>query len=168
MGKEIQDKGHHPLVGGKNGTRGNMAAINAVRNTPEKNKALNVSAGISCGKARRRRKAMREIARTMLDTELRANDELRKLLNDRGFEDFTEAAAIILAQMNKARNGDTEAAKFLRDTSGQRPADQLAIGNLEDKPFETLDLTALSNDELQELISVRRSAYTSYLGKQND
>lgn len=103
----------------------------------------------------RRRKAMREIARTMLDTELQANDELRQLLDERGFKDFTESAAVLLAQLNRARNGDTDAAKFLRDTSGERPADQIAIGNLEDRPFETLDLSSLSDADLKKLIELR-------------
>jgi hypothetical protein len=113
--------------------------------------------GSATREARRLRKTMREIARTMLDTELRANDELRAQLDDRGFEDYTESAAILLAQLNKARNGDTEAAKFVRDTSGQRPADQVAIGNLEDKPFESLDLSSLSDAALQRLINARKS-----------
>ena len=98
---------------------------------------------------------MREVARTMLDTELRTNDKLRDELNDRGFQDFTEAAAVLLAQLNRARAGDTEAAKFLRDTSGQRPADQVAIGNLDDKPFETLNLSELTEADLHRLIELR-------------
>lgn len=113
----------------------------------------NASAGAT--ETARRRKAMREIARTMLDTELQANDELRQLLDERGFKDFTESAAVLLAQLNRARNGDTDAAKFLRDTSGERPADQIAIGNLEDRPFETLDLSSLSDADLKKLIELR-------------
>lgn len=126
--------------------------------TPEELRALSVKGANAANAARRRRKAMREIARTMLDTELRANDELRGVLADRGFEDYTEAAAILLAQLNKARNGDTEAAKFIRDTSGQRPADQVAIGNIDDKPFESLDLSSLSDAALQRLINARSCA----------
>ena len=123
--------------------------------TKEEQVAQSVKGGKACGEARRRRIAMREVARTMLDTELRANDLLRQELEDRGFKDYTEASAVLLAQLNRARAGDTEAAKFLRDTSGQRPADQVAIGNLDDKPFETLDLTSLSDSDLNRLIELR-------------
>nr|DAM26874.1 MAG TPA: hypothetical protein [Caudoviricetes sp.] len=126
--------------------------------SPEELRAISTQGAKAANTARRRRKAMREIARTMLDTELRANDELRGVLADRGFEDYTEAAAILLAQLNKARNGDTEAAKFIRDTSGQRPADQVAIGNIDDKPFESLDLSSLSDAALQRLINARSGA----------
>ena len=126
--------------------------------SPEELRAISTQGAKAANTARRRRKAMREIARTMLDTELRANDELRGVLADRGFEDYPEAAAILLAQLNKARNGDTEAAKFIRDTSGQRPADQVAIGNIDDKPFESLDLSSLSDAALQRLINARSGA----------
>lgn len=105
--------------------------------------------------ANRRKKAMREVARAMLETELCADDELRQELQDRGFRDYTEAAAVLLAQLNRARAGDTEAAKFVRDTSGQRPADQVALGTFDDLPFEQLDLSTLPDSALQHLIEQR-------------
>lgn len=123
--------------------------------TPEEERARNVAGGRAAAEARRRRKAMREVARTMLETELCANDELKKELEDRGFRDYTEAAAVLLAQLNRARAGDTEAAKFLRDTSGQRPADQVAIGTFDDLPFESLNLTELTDEQLLHLIEQR-------------
>jgi hypothetical protein len=129
--------------------------LNPGERTEEETYAINAAGGRAAAEARRRRAAMREVARTMLDTELRANDTLRHELEDRGFQDYTEAAAVLLAQLNRARAGDTEAAKFLRDTSGQRPADQLAIGNLDDRPFETLDLSALSDEDLNYLLEQR-------------
>lgn len=123
--------------------------------TEEESHAISVAGGIAAGQAKRRRKAMREIARTMLDTELRANDELRKELGERGFKDYTEAAAVLLGQLNRARAGDTDAAKFLRDTSGERPADQVAIGSFDDLPFESIDLSELSDKDLVRLVEQR-------------
>lgn len=101
---------------------------------------------------RRKKKAMREIARAILDMPLKDTDEIREELKSRGI-DQTEAAAVLLAQLNRARAGDTEAARFIRDTSGQKPVDNVAIGNLDDKPFSTLDLSALSDDQLRELVA---------------
>jgi hypothetical protein len=126
-----------------------------MKRTPEEQYEINAAGGRASAAAKRRRRAMREVARAMLDTELCANDSLRKELGERGFQDYTEAAAVLLAQLNRARAGDTDAAKFLRDTSGERPADQLAIGNLDDRPFETLDLSTLSDADLQYLLSKR-------------
>ena len=122
---------------------------------PEEAKTISSAGGKAAGAANRRRKAMREIARTMLDTELRANDELRQLLEERGFTEYTESAAVLLGQLNRARAGDTDAAKFLRDTSGERPADMVALGSFEDLPFESIDLSGLSDAELLRLIEQR-------------
>lgn len=100
---------------------------------------------------RRKKKAMRDLARDILDLQLADEDAVRAELEKRGVEQ-TEAAAVLLAQLIRARTGDTEAARFLRDTSGQKPVDNVAIGNLDDKPFETLDLASLTEAQLKELI----------------
>lgn len=100
---------------------------------------------------RRKKKAMRELARDILDTDLATEDEIRAELEARGIAQ-TEAAAVIFAQLKRARTGDTEAARFLRDTSGQKPVDNVAIGNLDEKPFATLDLSKLSDDQLRSLV----------------
>lgn len=133
-------------------------AINALRirdRTPEEHSAISTLGGKAAAEANRRRKAMREVARAMLDTELRANDALKQDLMDRGFQDYTEAAAVLFGQLNRARAGDTEAAKFLRDTSGQRPADQVALGTFDDLPFEQLDLSELTDAQLLRLVEQR-------------
>jgi hypothetical protein len=132
-----------------------MAALGLDRATPEQHREYSSAGGKACGEAKRRRKAMREVARAMLDTELQANDALKDELADRGFQDYTEAAAVLLGQLNRARAGDTEAAKFLRDTSGQRPADQVALGSFDDLPFEQLDLSDLSDAQLLRLVELR-------------
>jgi len=100
---------------------------------------------------RRKKKAMRELARDILDMQLADEDAMKAELEKRGVEQ-TEAAALLLAQLTRARAGDTEAARFLRDTSGQKPVDNVAIGNLDDKPFATLDLASLSEAQLKELV----------------
>ena len=37
------------------------------------------------------------------------------------------AQAVALAQLRKAMDGDTRAAEFVRDTSGQRPSDRVEL-----------------------------------------
>jgi hypothetical protein len=93
---------------------------------------------------------MKELALDLLNSCLDDEDEFYDELKKRGVKN-TEAAAVLFAQLKRARSGDTDAARFLRDTSGQKPVDNLAIGNIEDKPFETLDLTQLSTEQLKAL-----------------
>lgn len=107
--------------------------------------------GEKSGEVRRRKRVLQELTRYILDSELSTEDEIRIELQERGI-DTTEAAAVLFAQLKRARAGDTEAARFLRDTSGQKPTDNVAIGNLHDRPFETLDLSGLTNDQLLALL----------------
>lgn len=105
-------------------------------------------------KTTQKKRAMRTLARDLLDMNMVEGDEVREALRLRGLDEanMTEAAAILFAQVQKARLGDTEAARFLRDTSGQKPVDNVAIGNMDDKPFASMDLSKLSADQLAELV----------------
>jgi hypothetical protein len=80
-------------------------------------------AGIASGKAKRKRKEMRELAEALLEVGIhngRVQDV--KSLDDVNNKNVSVAAAILLAQIKKAiRNGDTRAAEFIRDTAGQNP-----------------------------------------------
>ena len=70
-------------------------------------------------------------------------------------EDIDYAAGIILAQAIKAMGGDTRAAEFIRDTSGQKPTDSLQVGNLDNRPFEMIDFSGMNNAQLHEMINAR-------------
>lgn len=103
----------------------------------------------------RRRRKLRDALGTLLampvdeaapvETVARAADVLRAL----GVEDPTGADAVALAQFVKAVAGDTEAARYVRDTAGERPADQVSI-----IPGELVDadsVAQLTDAELAEL-----------------
>ncbi len=80
-------------------------------------------AGIASGKAKRKRKEMRELAEALLEVGIhngRVQDV--KSLDDVNGKNISVASAILLAQIKKAiQNGDTRAAEFIRDTAGQNP-----------------------------------------------
>ena len=136
----------------KKKSKGHPAGL--IQNLPisdEEKHALHVKAGQAAAEVHRRKKNMREVARAILDAELTTDDEIRQAMADRGFE-TTEGAAVLYAQLARARKGDVEAARFLRDTSGQKPVEGVAIGNLDDKPFETIDLSKLTDAQLKSFI----------------
>jgi len=80
--------------------------------------------------------------------------ETKEMLKALGLED-TIQTALDLAQIRKAQKGDTDAARFIRDTVGEKPREGLEIGNLADRPFETLDLTQMSDAQLRELAAMK-------------
>lgn len=122
--------------------------------SPEEAKEVRKQVSLKQEKTTQKKRAMRTLARDLLDMDMVEGDEVREALRLRGLDEanMTEAAAILFAQVQKARLGDTEAARFLRDTSGQKPVDNVAIGNMDDKPFASMDLSKLSADQLAELV----------------
>lgn len=125
--------------------------------TPEERLAASSRGGKKSQENKRRRKSMQAIAQQVLEMKLRNEQEIRQALREGGMtdNDINYAAGIIMVQTQKAMSGDTKAAEFVRDTSGQKPVDGLVVGNLDDKPFEMLDLTALSDEQLRELTQIK-------------
>jgi len=125
--------------------------------SPEERQAAASRGGKKSQENKRRRKSMQMIAQQVLEMKLRDEQEIRQALRDGGMtdNDINYAAGIIMVQTQKAMGGDTKAAEFVRDTSGQKPVDGLMVGNLDDKPFEMLDLTALTDEQLRELTQIK-------------
>ena len=101
---------------------------------------------------KRRRGALREAARSLLalsPDRLPGAEELAEALHMAGVEDATMAEALTLAQMIKAARGDTEAYRAIRDTSGERPADQVHV--LAGEIVDADTVSGLSDSELAEL-----------------
>lgn len=87
--------------------------------------------GIASGKARREKKAMKETLETLLSMPLKNGkaadiDKIKSIAALKG-KNITVQEAILLAQIQKALRGDTKAAEYVRDSSGNKPKDDLGI-----------------------------------------
>lgn len=82
--------------------------------------------GIASGKARKRRKAMKERLEILLGMPIKAGKlkDIEEIKNFAGLQDknITVEDALMVVQIQKALTGDTKAATFIRDTSGQKPS----------------------------------------------
>lgn len=116
--------------------------------TPEQRREWAQKAGLASAEAKKRRKSSMEIMRAVLSCELTA-EEGAKELKALGL-DTTWGVDIAVAQARRARAGDTEAARFCRDTAGDKPTEALTLA-LTDKPVKAMDLTQLSDEELEAL-----------------
>lgn len=58
--------------------------------------------------------------------------------------------AILLAMTGKAMTGDVEAARFVRDTLGQKPTETFNLA-VSDKPIKLMELSTMSDQELEAL-----------------
>ena len=121
--------------------------------TPEELRAQTSKAGRASGEARRRLRTFREVARVILDSP-ETDPDVLELLRLIGLEG-TKRDALTLAQITKAGKGDTDAFRIIRDTIGEKPAEQVELGGMADRPIETIDLTKLSDDELRRLAQLK-------------
>ena len=111
--------------------------------------------GAKAGVTKRRRRFMREAAQAILSADVSKlpmpeMEDLRLALKALGIDEITGADAILLAQSIKAAKGDTEAARFVRDTAGEKPSVSVDV-NASDRPVDAEMLGAMSDAELAAL-----------------
>lgn len=87
-------------------------------------------AGVASGASRRRKRAMRQAAAMLLNTQIPMNERgpfmgtVKTLLKTFGYtpDDATYQDALLAGIMLEAMKGDVRAAEFIRDTAGESPA----------------------------------------------
>ena len=122
----------------------------------EKQREIRSMGGKASQAKQRRRKTQAEIIRQIMELKLTPEEGAAK------FEalglDPTWATDANVAVMQKARKGDVESLRYLRDTIGEKPRDGLEIGNLDGQPLSTIDLSTLSDEQLRAMIAARETA----------
>lgn len=102
--------------------------------------------------ARKRRKMQREVLEQVMTLPY-SDEERRAKMIEMGLSgDYIDA--INLGVADKAAKGDVDAARYIRDTLGEKPVDRSAI-SLVDRPIETLDMSSLSDEELDSLAELK-------------
>lgn len=120
----------------------NIREANSNR-TPEERRELAKKAGRASGQARRRKANFQKTLNLLLTAEI-DNEEWKPVLESLGVE-CTLESALLMAQIKAALEGDTQAAKFVAQYSGQSSR---AEEDLENKKAET------------ELIKARKESIT--------
>lgn len=119
--------------------------------TPEERTERAREMGIASGKARREKKAMKDTLATLLSMPLKDGaavdiGDIQSIASLNG-KNITVQEAIMLAQIKKAVKGDTKAAEFVRDSSGNKLKEGIEISGEINNPF-----AELSTEELKKLI----------------
>lgn len=128
--------------------KGHENLIPLDRRTKEEQREIVTAGGRASGVARRKYRTMRETLKMVLSMDV-ADEQKAQALKALGIAP-TYQNAIQISMANKAIDGDVDAARFVRDTSGEKPAQAVDM-SVTDKPFEALDLKALSDDDLKTL-----------------
>ena len=100
----------------------NLIPLN--RRTPEEVKQITTMGAIASNKEQARRKTFKEI--------------FELLLQDKAIDgsNLTNNELLALQMIQEARKGNTKAFEIVRDTIGEKPKEQMELGNIDDKPFE--------------------------------
>ena len=112
--------------------------------------------GVNSGKTRQKKKMLKDITNELLNADFSAmaeNDEkLSQMLVLLGNEKPTGGDLMMLSALIKGIKGDTDAMRFVRDTSGQKPTEiaSLAISRAD---IEGVDLRTVSTEELLQIAS---------------
>ena len=96
--------------------------------------------------ARQKRKKLRDVLGDMMTSHV-TEEELRVALETAGYAP-THENAIGLAAIIKASHGDIEAARFVRDTLGEKPTESFNLATT-DRPIRSLDLSSYTDAELE-------------------
>lgn len=99
--------------------------------TEKEQRELARKGGKASGKARREKKSMRESLEVILGMALKPGkaqdvEQIKNFAEVKG-KNITVEQAMLIAQVQKALKGDTQALAFLRDTSGQKPDDNVNL-----------------------------------------
>jgi hypothetical protein len=104
--------------------------------TKEEQKKIARKGGKKSGEVRKQKKMMKDTLQMLLDLTIKdgeaTNPESIKSLADIQNANLTVDQAILLAQIKKAVKGDTQSATFIRDTSGNKLAEEVKVGEIDD------------------------------------
>lgn len=105
-------------------------------------------AGRKSGEVRRKKSDFIKVAKALLNCEI-SNKERKKLekkFKELSEEDINYRALILVKQLEKAIKGDTVSAKFLIDTTGEKPSDNMSA----EPKLPVINIEIVDNKELEE------------------
>ncbi len=86
--------------------------------------------GVASGKARQKKRLMKDLVMEMLNSKIWSDELKAKILNvfpEMEDEKMQVQTAMIASQIQKAMKGDTKAFEVMRDTAGQKPIEQTVV-----------------------------------------
>lgn len=94
--------------------------------------------GIASGEARRQKRDLRKALEILLE---------KTVSKDKEGKEISGAEAIALKQFEKALKGDTRAFEVIRDTSGQKPVEKVAISEVDADIVAEVESIVLNDTE---------------------
>ena len=111
----------------------NLIPLN--KRSKSEQRAIQSKAGKASGRARKRKKSMREAAQLLLS--MTPTDEIMEELKRMNFKkiDCDNSLALVVAMFQESLKGSVKAAEFVRDTAGEGPGAVSISSDVEDDPL---------------------------------
>ena len=122
----------------------NLGALRPER-THEELVEMGRKGGIVSGEVRKRRKLLREVLNDLADLPV-TDDEVAAYLKQFNLPNTVQYASM-LAVLKRALTGDIEAARFFRDTIGEKPTETMQMGIMTG-PVKAMDLSKMTDNQL--------------------
>ena len=140
--------------------------------TPEEARIKGAAGGRASGKARKKKKTMREMCLELMQMQVVSN-KTRAQLTKLGYDpdELTNGATVLVSMLNQAAAGNVKAAQFLRDTMGEMPAEIMHKDDLKFKKamFEyQKEKDAGETSEIEDLDALDAAIYTEADGDENN
>lgn len=117
--------------------------------SPEERSEQAKRAAAASAKARAQHRLFKDILKDILALPISSEEDAYQQLKALGLKANHENA-MMLASAKRAILGDIEAARFVRDTVGEKPTEAMQLA-VTDKPVKALDLSTVSDAELEAL-----------------
>lgn len=127
-----------------------MPTINFRDRSPEEMKEISRKGQAAANAKRAQNRKLRELMDQFMASGC-SDEAAAALLRAAGIEP-THKANVAMQAVLKAETGDIEAAKFVRDTIGEKPTENMIVGTLDAEALSKMDLSQLSDAELTEMI----------------
>ena len=109
----------------------------------EEQRVIRQKGGIASGKARKKKKQLKDLANIILDNNIRDEQVVKNMQEkfpELNMDDITYGLILLLKQYEKAKDGDAKAFELLRDTSGQKPVEKQEVVNLDSDGYMNVNV----------------------------
>lgn len=134
----------------------NAENLRKTQRSPSEARENGSKGGKQSGKARRKKKQMKDMFEYLLSLDV-TDDELKKKMSEMGIDDeqMTYNAMVCYSMIRAACSGSVKAAEFIRDTTGQKPQDNVKIeGTVESKLRVPQNISKLTTEELRAIAGI--------------
>lgn len=117
-----------------------MNESNLVPLTREKAREIGKKGGIASGKAKKKKKLIKEQIELLLSLPLK-DEKAKEKLKELGIDtdNMDNQMAIVISMWKKALKGDVNAFNTLRDTVGEKPIDKMEVSKGTDETIKEID-----------------------------